>query len=95
MDMVSPDVIGLDEEVQKLQVSRLRGLILTIGPKSLRVIVNRNHFGNQIFLNQHNFGKTLNRLHFTSMIFKKLKKKSPENFPFLFFLKDNTTRLFF
>ena len=35
----SPDVIGLYEVVQNLQVKRLKGLILTIGPNSLRVIV--------------------------------------------------------
>ena len=38
------DVTVLDEVVQKLQVRRLKVLILTIRPRRLMVIVNRNHF---------------------------------------------------
>ncbi len=49
----------------KLQVRRLKGLILTIGPRSLRVIVNRNHFTTK------NLIKTLNRLCFNSITFKR------------------------
>jgi hypothetical protein len=60
------DVNGLGEAVQKLQVSRLKGLILTIGPNSLRVILNWNHFTTQIIIKKieqtsfqfHNFYKS-------------------------------------
>jgi hypothetical protein len=41
----------LDEMVQKLQVRRLEGLTLTIGPSSLRVIVYKDHFSTPKFLN--------------------------------------------
>ncbi len=65
--MVRVDVIGLDEVVQKLQVRWLKGLILTIGPSSLRVIVNKNHFTTQSLINPHHFEKNIEGVFWTTV----------------------------
>jgi hypothetical protein len=57
------DVIGLDEVVQKLQVRRLKGLILTIGPRSQghseQESVYRIISEPQNLLNPHHFEKNI------------------------------------
>ena len=65
-------ILPLDS--RKHESVQIQGLILTIGPRSLGVIVNRNHFTTK------NLIKTLNGLCFNSITFKKEISWKLENY---------------